>query len=812
IQLAAQYIDMAQGSVARVDIDPGAGTTFVTNFTFANHGFSPGTRVREVGSGLTVYFVIVVNGNTFRLSSTAGGAAIDFNLTTAAGFRLIGNTLEVSAPATPGLHSFERGIQGLQSGVTYYVDVLAGNDGLNFQLLDGNGAVVQFDAGFTPTAIRLGNLGLDLRQGLAATGSRFDRLHTIHVDLTTDYTRPTGQALGTHTFGAPGGSGFSLSTANPPTGDGKSGASSFGGSGGLGAGSEIHAHMTSTPTVTAYIAATNVTTAGSIVIVADSDTNLSSSANTGSGGGVQVGLTRASTIIDQANTTAYVGGSTVLDAGRNVVVSTDSNHFVNSVARSTGGGAISANDAETSAKITFANETYIAEGASITAGDAVGIYAKSTARGTNDVYSESWGVGAGADSDNTHDTDDAGVHIVGTTRTRIGEGVTITAQSVDIDATAESLTGRSDAYAKAINPILFGVAVAFADAVVKINSNVQNLIGVNLVGAASGALTVITGYRGIDITASNPDIVTDANADVLAVAFIPPQDADEIEEAISDELVDVDANVRIVVGARSEARAGRDIGCPEAPAPCSNGNGTGLQRGSALAEYDKALDPALALYVDVKSGEDDTNDVRWDADVLVLGGRHGSPLLVVDADGVIQALNNLKVWADAGKTQPLGLGDNVGADYFVLVENDGYADIFFGAESNVLNESRTGGSPRWPIFIFRDNLESVTIIDHADSDMHLLGVDVINRTGRDPMVQITSAQGADNFDERFGFDLRHSISPYLITVDIQKLGTATDIVLDGAVANHDGAVVNPTGWTRILNEEGDIRSNATTAR
>ena len=35
--------------------------------------------------------------------------------------------------------------------------------------------------------------------------------------------------------------------------------------------------------------------------------------------------------------------------------------------------------------------------ATVTAVDAIGIYALSTARGTNDVYAESWGVGAGAD-------------------------------------------------------------------------------------------------------------------------------------------------------------------------------------------------------------------------------------------------------------------------------------------------------------------------------------------------------------------------------------------------------------------------------
>ena len=118
----------------------------------------------------------------------------------------------------------------------------------------------------------------------------------------------------------------------------------------------------------------------------------------------------------------------------NVIIVVNSNHKVDSVGRATGGGFISANDSETSAKVTFANNAYISDGATVTAVDAIGIYALSTARGTNDVYAESWGVGAGADADNTHNGDDAGVHITGTTRTRIGEGATVTGNSVDIVA------------------------------------------------------------------------------------------------------------------------------------------------------------------------------------------------------------------------------------------------------------------------------------------------------------------------------------------------------------------------------------------
>ena len=143
-----------------------------------------------------------------------------------------------------------------------------------------------------------------------------------------------------------------------------------------------------------------------------------------------------------ANTTAYVGQGTTIKAGDDVIVVVNSNHKVDSIGRATGGGVISANDSETSARITFRNDAYIGDGATVTAGDAIGIYARSTGRGTNDVYAESWGVGAGADADNTHDNDVAGVHITGTTRTRIGEGVTITGNSVDINAQPDSLTGH----------------------------------------------------------------------------------------------------------------------------------------------------------------------------------------------------------------------------------------------------------------------------------------------------------------------------------------------------------------------------------
>ena len=100
------------------------------------------------------------------------------------------------------------------------------------------------------------------------------------------------------------------------------------------------------------------------------------------------------------------------------------------------------------------------------------------------------------------------MHITGTTRTRIGEGVTIAGMSVDINAQPITFKGTSNAYAKAINPILLGVAVAFADAIVVINSTVENLIGLSLGRERTPThSTRITGYRGVDVTATNPDLI-----------------------------------------------------------------------------------------------------------------------------------------------------------------------------------------------------------------------------------------------------------------------------------------------------------------
>ena len=78
---------------------------------------------------------------------------------------------------------------------------------------------------------------------------------------------------------------------------------------------------------------------------------------------------------------------------------------------------------------------------------------------------------------------------------------------------------------------------------------------------------------------------------------------------------------------------------------------TALQKGATLTGYDRQATPALALYVNVSSNEDNTNSINWDGDVIVLGGKQGQPELVIDDTGTIKKLNNVSVWnslADVG--------------------------------------------------------------------------------------------------------------------------------------------------------------------
>ena len=195
-------------------------------------------------------------------------------------------------------------------------------------------------------------------------------------------------------------------------------------------------------------------------ITALGESDVSASTNTGSGGAFQVGLVRTNVTVSAANTTAYVGSGTTIEADDDVILVVDSNHKINAVARATGGGVISADDAETFAKLTFTNDAYISDGATVPPSTPSVLCQVLASAPT--TCTPSRGAWAPVPTPKharlerrrcAHHRDDPHAH----RRGRDDHGWVRRHQ-----CQPGSLTGYSNAYAKAINPILLGVAVAYA--------------------------------------------------------------------------------------------------------------------------------------------------------------------------------------------------------------------------------------------------------------------------------------------------------------------------------------------------------------
>ena len=77
LQLTSTYVKITAGMETEVDTDPGSGETLVSEITLANHGLTNGKEL-TVLDGATKYYVVNATANTFRLSASVGGAAINF--------------------------------------------------------------------------------------------------------------------------------------------------------------------------------------------------------------------------------------------------------------------------------------------------------------------------------------------------------------------------------------------------------------------------------------------------------------------------------------------------------------------------------------------------------------------------------------------------------------------------------------------------------------------------------------------------------------------------------------------------------------
>ena len=812
------------------------------NIFLSGHGFDSGDAVvyrklsgAAIGGlvdGVT-YYVIRISANEIQLAATffqAVGRALDDRGTTATSddIAAIAVTPVLLTPSTlaadqGGRHSLARALKNLDDEVTYYVvgySYAAVGDTATFGLAatrggsaidiaardaievrDVSGNLVTTITGLTRDGThRVGTIGIDLRTGAAAT-------EELRIAL-------TGTVLdGTHRLLGPGL--VPLGSVSPPPGDGRSGATAKGGGGGFVDAGAPTSTLRSSSTVTVDVDAERIAAARSVEISATSATNVSTYADTAGGGFAAVGEAHADTLVGQfgqfvgsdpsgfltspATTHVTLGTGITILAGDDLTLSSSSDHTASATARSLGGGVISAKIAETSAKLKYDTTTTVGADATLTAGDTLTVAASSTAVVATDSETYSVGLGAGADSDDTNG--DRGAIITATTLVTVGAGAQLTADAVVIEALVHDVHGRARAKATAYSPIFLGVASAFARANVEMASTAK----IDLQGAA----TRITGWHGIDVRAVQRDITITRDAWHLAVALIPPQNAFAEGSIALTSQVFSDSALLVTVGARDDARAA-DTGLVD-----------GTQQHLRDADGSDKTQPALALFVTASNdrptfsypgkagaptddGYSQIGDTLWDADVTVLGGRAGNSELVIDAAGKILSLRGLVVHDDAGDATPLEVDDVISdGDYYVEVTNVGYADVLFVTSRRTANDVANGGSTRWPLFTFRDSLDSVTIVDHSANEMHLLQIDVVYRGTDVPLVQLQSGHPHPTVTP-MEFDIWRSLTPRASIVDIQKIQRSGTTVRSSADIVVDKSILNPAGWTRILNTDGDI--------
>ncbi|MBD2516808.1 DUF4347 domain-containing protein [Nostoc sp. FACHB-973] len=752
------------------------------NIFLENHGFTTGEAViyRKQGNGAVIgnlvdggtYYVIVKNADEIQLAASKAEAtgsdsgtpndtsddiavkAIDLiPAKTAAADQNVIHTL---------IRATDKPITGLQDGVSYYV-VNANQSAGTFQLAaTANGTAITLDAaGITGTHF-IGTEGVDLSG--AATGN-----HTLHIDLSS---QPAGQ----HQLLGAGGTPFSQLL--PTSGDGKSSTTVVSAGGSLVGDVAVPRSVAeSKPTVKAYIAATKIDAGGDVAILSSSAGDISTLADNRAGGAIQIGVVRAK-VTRGATTTAFVGQESgdatnvAITAGGNFELSATSDNIVSVSATAEGGGAISAAVADTSTQVDYKTQAKVGQNANITAGNLVNIHTDAATTASSNSKALAVAIGAGADADKEDDSNFPGGVRVGKStgaisEVEIGQGAIVTGEAVDIDAKVSRMKATATAETLAVSPILLGVATAFSDAEIDIDSDANVAIKSN---------AQIAGNQGVDIRASHGD-QGDSNFDNtdnfeikrkagrLAVALIPPQEARALGTDNISSTVNAEAGAKISAGARGSDSQLEDKNKDDLALFVETFN-------APLERSVGSVDTSDRYFDKNQSSEVQTRQVTWNSDVEILGVPN--PVLEVDASGNITKAVNVSV--NSGQTTGAITG-NISVDN---IQNRGTAEVLFEALNGTIQG--TQGT-----FDFLDTFKSVKITNKSSKQLTVNNIDVVNRTGQ-PKVGLTAT------DVTLNFNIQRSVAPTL--VDIQNL-SASNITLNGLIEN-------PIGKTSILNQGGNI--------
>ena len=586
--------------------------------------------------------------------------------------------------------------------------------------------------------------GAPLQTSLSCSGACGQQ---VYLRLTGSLPSTTQKLLATD--------GSSLRGVSPPSGDGQTSASATGGGGAAIDVSVPTARVVVNPTVKSYVAASTVTVGGDFWVTSNLATNTRANTQNGSGGLVSI---------------PDVDSSIVGDGDNSGVPGTHNN--TSFVGADFGGDGISGDTAPGTSQVD-------ASGITITAGGNVKLMATTFITSSIRAHTDSGGAG---DFSNAS----ALVRLDDNTTTIIGKNAHVTGSTVAlISKTGGNNTGTADSF------VLAFIGSSDDDMDFRLHSRANAILDGDTLSNG-----VITGTHGVDVRAYHENETWSYSGSYTCICF--------------DFHIGHDVDTNVTLSDTSSGHQGVTVVAAPRIILCSSPADTNCHTRDPF--YATPLDTStgdtnLALYVQAEFGTNvntsastfnANRNIHWNSDVILNAGP--SPLLIVGSDGTVQTSINIKVngiWAPAP-------GDALTPSPSPVIEVD---DLVNDDSGNVWMQSANGHidggvgtnvSPHWwGTFYYRDNWQTVTILNHSSRALVIDNIDPINRdTSLHPRVK-ENAPGGDLADAKFS--IVRQVDPTLITITNDH-ASGPDLLINGFIDN-------PIGETDVTNQYGPISAS-----
>lgn len=541
-------------------------------------------------------------------------------------------------------------------------------------------------------------------------------------------------------------------------------------------------------------AGASVTAANFIIVNSLSQANGAARGVSFQGGAGAFGTGHANVRIAQ-DVDTNVGANATLTAGGSVQLSTEEASSTDTYGASAGGGIIAAGDADAISDIKSAANVNVGNGAQITAGGDIFVYASQYFEGSGYATAESYGAGADAYA-SIQFTVSSPVVNKATAGINIGQDATLYAKdtlTLDVEVDGGTIAGHG-----------FSQIIALAgDADTDVITQLNTLARIDIKTGAA-----LTGEDKVDMLARHQGVYQDSgdfNGDTGIRAFgysIGAGDARFTYHLIQP---------TYIVAADGATIASRDLlvrTLNDAP-------------GFSVSMDEDGLN--LLDWEEFHGDWSPDRQINWNADVVLLSG--AVPELEVRSDGYIEKAVNVSV-NDGGVTK--GQGDFITNAEFqvnnIYNNNPGHAKFEANPVSNVFSDvefedlgpfdGEADTHPTSQIYgndgtwYARRTFDTVTLINHSAKKMIVNDIMPIDRDGDpDGEAFINVADRAPGGKDPFNFEIVNQFEPSVITIESTSTSNVADVQFNGVIDNPIGSTIVTSGSDILSDGSQLIRTN-----